>query len=98
MTQSSLLIYDIADTLVETLARESRLILTARGLDLNSAWEIPILPAVPAFNGCLLHANPQVAHRRDQLERLMRYTGRGALERFEKDANEPPAGSDVHVV
>jgi hypothetical protein len=40
--------------------------------------------------GFSLHANTQVpAHRRDQLERLIRYTARGAvsLERLEQDAN-----------
>jgi len=37
-----------------------------------------------------LHANTYIlAHRRDQLERLIRYTGRGAvaLERLTEDAN-----------
>ena len=41
-------------------------------------------------NGFSLHVNTQVpAHRRDQLERLIRYTARGAvsLERLEQDAN-----------
>jgi hypothetical protein len=41
-------------------------------------------------NGFSLHANAEIpAHRRDQLERLIRYTARGAvsLERPEKDAN-----------
>jgi hypothetical protein len=40
--------------------------------------------------GLSLHANTEIpAHRRDQLERLMRYTARGALslERLEQDAN-----------
>jgi hypothetical protein len=43
-----------------------------------------------SVNGFSLHANTQVpAHRRDQLERLIRYTARGALslERLEQDAN-----------
>jgi hypothetical protein len=43
-----------------------------------------------SVNGFSLHANTQVpAHRRDQLERWIRYTGRGAvsLERLEEDAN-----------
>jgi hypothetical protein len=43
-----------------------------------------------SVNGFTLHANTQVpAHRRDQLERLIRYTARGAvsLERLEKDAH-----------
>ncbi len=37
-----------------------------------------------------LHANTHIsAHRRDQMERLIRYTARGAvsLERLERDAN-----------
>jgi hypothetical protein len=41
-------------------------------------------------NGFSLHANNEIpAHRRDQLERLLRYTGRGAvsLERLTDDAN-----------
>jgi hypothetical protein len=41
-------------------------------------------------NGFSLHANTEIpAHRRDQLERLIRYTARGALslERLEQDAN-----------
>jgi hypothetical protein len=43
-----------------------------------------------SVHGFSLHANVSVpAHRRDQLERLIRYTARGAvsLERLEKDAN-----------
>ena len=43
-----------------------------------------------SVHGFSLHANTQVpAHRRDQLERLLRYTARGAvsLERLEHDAN-----------
>jgi len=42
------------------------------------------------MQGFSLHANTQVpAHRRDQLERLLRYTARGAvsLERLAQDAN-----------
>ena len=42
------------------------------------------------MQGFSLHANTQVpAHRRDQLERLIRYTARGAvsLERLTQDAN-----------
>jgi hypothetical protein len=41
-------------------------------------------------NGFSVHANTQIAaHRRDQLARLMRYTGRGAvsLERLTEDDN-----------
>ena len=47
-------------------------------------------PRCASVNGFSLHANTQVpAHRRDQLERLMRYTVRGAvaLERLEEDAS-----------
>jgi hypothetical protein len=47
-------------------------------------------PRCASVNGFSLHANTQVpAHRRDQLERLMRYMARGsvALERWEEDAN-----------
>jgi hypothetical protein len=47
-------------------------------------------PRCASVNGFSLHANTQVpAHRRDQLERLIRYTARGAvvLERLEEDAN-----------
>ena len=43
-----------------------------------------------SVHGFSLHANTQIpAHRRDQLERLIRYTARGAvsLERLEKDVN-----------
>jgi hypothetical protein len=43
-----------------------------------------------SVHGFSLHANTQVpAHRRDQLERLIRSTARGAvsLERLEQDAN-----------
>jgi hypothetical protein len=47
-------------------------------------------PRCASVNGFSLHANTDIpAHRRDQLERLIRYTGRGALslERLEQDAN-----------
>ena len=47
-------------------------------------------PRCASVNGFSLHANTAIpAHRRDQLERLMRYTGRGAvsLERLTQDAN-----------
>jgi hypothetical protein len=47
-------------------------------------------PRCARVNGFSLHANTQVpAHRRDQLERLMRYTARGAvaLERLQEDAS-----------
>src|SRR6266581_6994395 len=47
-------------------------------------------PRCASVNGFSLHANTQVpAHRRDQLERLIRYTARGAvaLERLQEDTN-----------
>src|SRR5262245_39034629 len=47
-------------------------------------------PRCASVNGFSLHANTAIpAHRRDQLERLLRYTARGALslERLEQDAN-----------
>ena len=47
-------------------------------------------PRCASVNGFSLHANTAIpAHRRDQLERLIRYTGRGAvsLERLAEDAN-----------
>ena len=47
-------------------------------------------PRCASVHGFSLHANTQIpAHRRDQLERLIRYTGRGAvsLERLQEDAN-----------
>jgi hypothetical protein len=46
-------------------------------------------PRCASINGFSLHANTHVpAHRRDQLERLLRYTARGAvaLERLEANA------------
>jgi Putative transposase/Transposase zinc-binding domain len=54
--------------------------------------EAPTLtgPRCVSVQGFSLHANTQVpAHRRDQLERLIRYTARGAvaLERLPQDAN-----------
>jgi Putative transposase len=47
-------------------------------------------PHCASVNGFSLHAHTQIpAHRRDQLERLLRYTARGAvsLERLREDAN-----------
>jgi hypothetical protein len=47
-------------------------------------------PRCASVNGFSLHANTAIpAHRRDQLERLIRYTARGALslERLEQNAN-----------
>ena len=47
-------------------------------------------PRCASVHGFSLHANTAIpAHRRDQLERLIRYTARGAvsLERLQQDAN-----------
>src|SRR5215831_356072 len=54
--------------------------------------EVPTLtgPRCASVHGFSLHANTQIpAHRRDQLECLIRYTARGAmaLERLQDDAN-----------
>jgi hypothetical protein len=62
------------------------------GSGFGSESERPELtgPRCASINGFSLHANTQVpAHRRDQLERLIRYTARGAvaLERLAEDAN-----------
>jgi hypothetical protein len=56
------------------------------------AGEQPALtgPRCTRVNGFSVHANTEIpAHRREQLERLMRYTARGAvsLERLAQDAN-----------
>jgi hypothetical protein len=62
------------------------------GAGFGAEGETPTLtgPRCASVRGFSLHANTQVpAHRRDQLERLIRYTARGAvsLERLEQDAN-----------
>jgi Putative transposase/Transposase zinc-binding domain len=62
------------------------------GAGFGSEGERPLLSGAlcASVHGFSLHANTQVpAHRRDQLERLIRYTARGAvsLERLEQDAN-----------
>src|SRR5262245_9761672 len=62
------------------------------GAGFGHVGEAPTLtgPRCASMQGFSLHANTQVpAHRRDQLERLMRYTARGAvaLERLTQDAN-----------
>jgi hypothetical protein len=54
-------------------------------------------PRCASVRGFSLHANTQVpAHRRDQLERLLRYTARGvvALARLAEDT---PWGSRVYL-
>jgi hypothetical protein len=62
------------------------------GAGFGAAGEAPTLTGTrcASVQGFSLHANTQVpAHRRDQLERLIRYTARGAvsLERLVQDAN-----------
>jgi hypothetical protein len=62
------------------------------GAGFGSEGEGPRLtgPRCASVHGFSLHANTQIpAHRRDQLERLIRYTARGAvsLERLAEDAN-----------
>src|SRR6266702_4311630 len=61
------------------------------GSGFGSAGEAPRLtgPRCARVNGFSLHANTAIpAHRRDQLEQLIRYTARGAvsLERLQEDA------------
>src|SRR5438132_3691084 len=62
------------------------------GAGFGSAGEAPMLtgPHCASVQGFSVHAHTQVpAHRRDELERLIRYTARGAvsLERLQADAN-----------
>src|SRR5207253_10990510 len=62
------------------------------GAGFGAEGEAPRLtgPRCASVHGFSLHANTAVpAHRRDQLERLIRYTARGAvaLERLQEDAN-----------
>src|SRR5262249_43476985 len=62
------------------------------GAGFGHAGESPTLtgPRCASVQGFSLHANTQVpAHRRDQLERLIRYSARGAvsLERLTQDAH-----------
>lgn len=62
------------------------------GSGFGAEGEVPTLTGTrcASVHGFSLHANTQVpAHRRDQLERLIRYTARGAvsLERLAQDAN-----------
>jgi hypothetical protein len=62
------------------------------GAGFGSAGEAPRLtgPRCASVHGFSLHANTQMpAHRRDQLERLIRSTARGAvaLERLQEEAN-----------
>jgi len=62
------------------------------GSGFGSEGEAPRLtgPRCASVHGFSLHANTAIpAHRRDQLEQLIRYTARGAvsLERLQEDAN-----------
>jgi hypothetical protein len=62
------------------------------GAGFGAEGEAPRLtgPHCASVNGFSLHAHTAIpAHRRDQLERLIRYTARGAvsLERLQEDAN-----------
>ena len=62
------------------------------GAGFGSAGEVPTLtgPHCARVQGFSVHAHTQVpAHRRDELERLIRYTARGAvsLERLQAEAN-----------
>ena len=57
-------------------------------------------PRCARVHGFSLHAQTQIpAHRRDQLERLIRYTARGAvaLERLQADANGDLLYTFTHV-
>jgi hypothetical protein len=62
------------------------------GAGFSYEGEAPTLtgPCCASVQGFSLHANTEIpAHRRDQLERLIRYTARGAvsLERLQEEAN-----------
>ena len=71
------------------------------GAGFGSAGEMPTLtgPHCASVQGFSVHANTQVpAHRRDQLEQLIRYTARGAvsLERLTQDANGDLVSTFTH--
>src|SRR5262249_15021851 len=71
------------------------------GVGFVAEGERPLLsgPHCASVHGFSLHANTQVpAHRRDQLERLLRYTARGAvsLERLEQDAHGDLVSTFTH--
>ena len=71
------------------------------GSGFGNEGEAPTLtgPHCASVHGFSLHANTQVpAHRRDQLERLIRYAARGAvsLERLEQDANGDLVSTVTH--
>ena len=71
------------------------------GSGFGDAGETPTLtgPRCASVHGVFLYANTQVpAHRRDQLERLLRSTARGAvsLERLAQDANGDLVSTFTH--
>jgi hypothetical protein len=71
------------------------------GASFGAEGEAPTLTGTrcASVHGFSLHANTQVsAHRRDQLERLIRYTARGAvsLERLTQDANGDLVSTFTH--
>ena len=71
------------------------------GAGFGSAGEAPMLtgPHCASVQGFSVHAHTQVpAHRRDELERLIRYTARGAvsLERLQADANGDLVSTFTH--
>jgi hypothetical protein len=72
------------------------------GAGFGSAGEVPTLtgPHCASVQGFSMHAHTQVpAHRRDELERLIRYTARGAvsLERLQAEANGDLVYTFTHV-
>jgi Putative transposase len=72
------------------------------GSGFGAEGEAPTLTGTrcASVQGFSLHANTQVpAHRRDQLERLIRYTARGAvsLERLAQDTNGDLVYTFTHV-
>src|SRR5262249_36470225 len=73
------------------------------GSGFGYAGERPALtgPRCASVHGFSLHAHTEIpAHRRDQLERLIRYTARGAvsLERLQEDANGELGYTFTHPV
>jgi Putative transposase len=71
------------------------------GASFGAEGEAPTLtgPHYASVQGFSLHADTQVtAHRRDQLERMIRYTARGAvsLERLAQDANGDLVSTFTH--
>jgi len=71
------------------------------GAGFGSEGEVPTLtgPHCASVQGFSVHAHTQVpAHRRDELERLIRYTARGAvsLERLQAEANGDLVSTFTH--